>query len=176
MDYKGYRAKIVICALLVTIALLAGGNMLFDATMVQRPLAARLDECDQIREYDTFARNGITIIVVRVGDVRDWPLFYRALGDDIRQVMGERPFQLEIEDSRDEVLTAAYRRMHYALQEAATNGSFVMMAEAVAHIGRQAQLDDHRLEVDNDYIFLDLRHGEHRLYEVIRRRSERGDA
>ena len=176
MDFKGYRVKIIIIVLILTIALLVGGAMLFDRTMVQRPLASVLDERDQIREHDTFTRNGVTTVMIRLGDIEDWPVFYRSLGVDIKEVLGERPFQLEIEDSRDEVLTQAYGRMHYALQEAAVKGNFVMMAELVDHIAQELELDDYQLQVDEENIFVKLRHENFRLYEVVGRMPEGSDS
>ena len=77
--------------------------------------------------------------------------------------------EIVLVDNRDAALSQALARLQLALQEGAFSGAFLRME---AHIRRQAAemgIDEARVFVDGQAVYLLLVNGSHYLYEVVPR-------
>ena len=77
-------------------------------------------------------------------------------------------FNFTITDNSNDLLDRAYHQMHFAIQEALTVGNFRVMAEEVARIADEFDIQQ-RISVDNNYIYVQLWTEQNILYRVVAR-------
>lgn len=170
MTFKGFRLTTVALSAVLTLGLLMGATYAAQLATVHRPLARVLEERPEVQWYQIVRRSGGTTITVQLGATSDLAAVYRELQADVRRVSGGDSVRLVISDRRNDQLAAVYHELHFAIQEALANGSYSRLAEAAQALATQAGLENHRITVDNDYVYVQLHRGEHYLYEVIERR------
>ena len=143
----------------------AGLGWLRQGLPVERVLASRPD----VLSYHT-AWSGDTLEVeVLPAPGVDLPEMYTSLHRQLQAVLGNRPCILRLEDRRDAVLQEAIRIMRLYLEEALVNGRFSWADRMVREIAAGQGLDWARMSVDSDYVYVELRHGQAYLYEVVPR-------
>lgn len=139
---------------------------------VADPLLRRMESIPGIANaemIDMGNRRGIAIELQPGSEFRD---AYRAARDMAANSLGSAFSGITIVDSRDQTLIDSFYRMHFHVQQAMATGQFTAMAEAIASIAREDKLTQQRVFVGEDSIYIHLSHGNHHLYEVIRRPSQ----
>lgn len=180
MKLFGLDVTKIILAFLVTFGILTGGRIAAYHVQVKRPLEAFLRERPDVVDW-RLVRGGESAgleVRVRLREVGDIQATYLDLCEGLARATGRTP-ALVIEDARTRELSATYRRMRLAVEEAIARGTFREMAKAIDSQAQEAGLDRWGVYVDSRNVYLQLHKGGHYLYEVIPRQeplTSRGDA
>ena len=166
---KNLKWPIIIVAFVVTLALAVGGVYLRQRQMVDEPLFQRLSEYEPVQAVDLHKDGNVQVVVVSLDYVDDFGSIHRELTEEIGDLLGPDRFRLEIRDGRDQALETAFSDVHLALYEGEHRGNFTEMGGQVAATLQSLGIADHKIMVDNENIYLQIRHGDAYLYEIVER-------
>lgn len=166
---KSFKWPVAIVAFLLTLVLAVGGVQLRQRQLVNEPLFKRLNELEQVKTVDLRKEGGTQVVVVTLNYVDDLPETYRQLNDEISRLLGQKRYRLEIVDGRDQTLEAAFIAVHLALYEGEHRGNFTDMGGHVADVLADMGIEEHKVIVDNENIYLQIKNGDAYLFEVIGR-------
>ncbi|MHB8171636.1 MAG: hypothetical protein ACYDG6_08850 [Thermincolia bacterium] len=168
MDYKNIRITIVVVAIIVVLALLLGGQMIYKRYNIEQPLFKVYSKTKAVQDADIINRNGKVKVVLALGPTVNFQKTYRELMEETVVVLGERPFELRIKDNRDQVLERLLIDTEPVIYEAVSKGNFTWMkweiTRAAGAAGAEAQVF-----IDGERIYVSFMKGRHVLYEVIQR-------
>lgn len=173
---KGLKIHIILLAGVITLALALAGQRLFYQHRVADPLRGRIEQLPGVASATIETTNDGQIVVIGLDKDADLRSTYTATRALALESLGEAFRGIRVRDSRDDALIESFYRMHFYVQQAVATGLFADMAEGVDAIARQDLLDSHRVFVDDDRVYVQLRRGDHHLYEVIARPTAVADA
>ena len=131
-------------------------------------LAQGIDGVRQITWEDNGKKDGSVKINACLQNVVNLEATYRALLENSRQVLGNRRFQIVIQDDRTPELEEFYYIVHYQVQEAIATGRFALMADRIQEESRKRNIET-RVFVDGSYVYLQMKKGGAGMYVVIAR-------
>jgi hypothetical protein len=165
---KDLRIPIIIAAMLVTLALLLGGQFLYQKYYIEQPLFKLLHETRAVKSLKFDQGQTQTVLKVEFGEVGNLKEAYGKVTETAEQVLGSS-VPIRIVDHRSPELKQVFDHSQFAVYEAIMNGNFTGMAKTVEEQARLAQLDRYAVYVDRNNVYVQLHKGGNYLYEVIPR-------
>ncbi|MBO8128205.1 MAG: hypothetical protein H0Z39_03270 [Peptococcaceae bacterium] len=171
MEWNGIRIKTVILVFVVSLAVLLGCHWVYANYGYNQPLKQVLNDNPVVKSFTINDEGQTVYVTVRLNRVDNLMVTYRDLNQKVSESLGDRPYQLVIEDDRDGSLEQVYYRSHYAIHEAIMKGNF---SEMVSVIERQASAVDADADVyvDSDNVYVQMDNGKHFLYAVVPRTAK----
>lgn len=169
MRYQAKRVLVVILAAALTFAGLWWASAGWGWYRQDRPLERIFTTTPGVISYRLEWRGDTLVARFLLGPEADLPAVYPSLRRRVAEVLGDRPFRLEVEDRRTPQLEETYRIMRLYLEEALVSGRFSWAAEQVRALAAARGVKEARLRVDGEWLYLELRVGDAYLYEVIPR-------
>jgi hypothetical protein len=112
----------------------------------------------------------ITITLRETGNLMET---YNLIYGEIEQVMGNRPFEIQLVDHRNDRLNSIFEQGQFAIHEALVVGNFTKMADALNGYARKAGVES-RVYIDDYNIYWQMRDGSYYLYDVVPRKEYAG--
>ncbi|HAG09588.1 MAG TPA: hypothetical protein DCK87_08535 [Desulfotomaculum sp.] len=171
MTWHGFRVPVVILAVVLALGLFLGSRWIYYKYSYNEPLNQALKTNEDVESFSIDRRKPVIRITVKLGEVEDIKHTYQSLQNSIQDILGPKPFQIDLQDNRDASLKKIFYDSQFAIYEAIMQGNFREMAESIE---REASLQKSQatIFIDQNYIYLQIRHGNHHLYEVIPREQE----
>ncbi|MBS4007155.1 MAG: hypothetical protein KGZ45_01840 [Clostridium sp.] len=169
---KGFKWHVAVLAFVLTLAMAVGVTYLRQRQLVNEPLLKRLSELEPVKSVELEQESDSQTVYVTLDYVEDLSVVYRELHEEIGRLLGQGRYRLVIQDERNEALEAAFFAVHLALYEGEQRGNFTEMAGLVSAIFQGMGIDDYKLIVDRENIFLQIREENAHLFTIIKR--ERG--
>lgn len=168
MQWQGLKIPVIILSLLAGIALTFGAQWLYQKYSFQGPLNAALNENKAVESYQMSNEGRLLRVSVTINYDADLMQSYTEVRKELTQAVGKRPFRLALNDSRDDVLKQVWYNSQYAIYQAISQGSYQDMA---AVVNREAQVSgaETKIYIDQENIYVRLKHQGHTLDEVIPR-------
>lgn len=169
MQWYGFRVHVVLLALFLGLVALMGAQRLYELYNYKSPLVEVLDKNKALASYQIKESRGGTILIeLQFKEDVNLMKSYRDVNRAVKDILGDRPYELQLIDTRDEQLERAYFSSQFAIQEAMAKGNFRDMAEVVYRearsIGGEAQI-----YIDQQYIYVQMNKDGRYLHEVIER-------
>jgi|GEM_PF-431693 len=161
-------------ALVLTLAVLFGGQLLWNKYAVANPIYEVLQTINGIESVSIGRMNqqGKNMdevkIYVTLSDVQNLQKMYGELTAGLQQVNSGKKYDIVIQDSRTPELEKFYYSIHYYLQEAIVNGNFASMTERIEAKANDAGVVA-QIYVDTKNIYLTLTKETANMYVVIER-------
>lgn len=171
MRLKDLRISFIIIAIFVSLALLLGGQFLYQKYYVEQPLFKILHETKAVKNLKYDQNQPQAVLQVEFGDVGNLKESYTRVEEKAEQVLGH-PVPIKVVDHRSQDLSQVFDNSQFAVYEAIMNGNFTVMAKTVAEQAGLAHLDRYAVYVDRNNVYIQLHKGNYYLYEVISRDSE----
>ncbi|MBX6377424.1 MAG: hypothetical protein IRY95_02650 [Clostridia bacterium] len=171
LNLRGYRLPVVLAAFVAGVALLFGGQRLYEARQVDAPLQAAFDRLDVVESFAVRRAEGGYVIEVTLKDVPNLREAYLAVDREAAALLGRVPYHIVVRDRRDPALVDAFYRLHYAVEEAIATGRFTVLADNLSKEGARLGLDRTAAWVDERFVYLQLHRGDHYLYDLRPRQS-----
>ena len=171
MDFKIKNWAMVIGAILITVALLGGGQMLWQNYAVAKPLDTTLQDINGVekvvRESGSKKSDPVKINVT-LKNVENLQKTYTGIVEGSSSVLGGKKFKVAIIDTRSPELEQFDYAVQPHIQEAMATGAFSQM---VGKIQEQAAVKGIHAQVfiDNRNVYLQLSKEGSELYHVTAR-------
>jgi hypothetical protein len=166
---KGMKIHIIILACVLTLAAALLGQRFFYQQRVADPLQASLSAVPGVEKATVQNNNGKRVIDLQLQDNANLWSVYSTVNQLGQQNLGATFAGVVVKDNRDNALTDSFYRMHFHVQQAIATGLFTNMAAGIDAIAQQDKLSDHKVFVDEANVYIQLKNGDHHLYEVIAR-------
>lgn len=166
MRWQGIKIHVVAVSMLVALAAFWGAQWLYTSLNFQQPLKKELENNQQITNYQIKEDADVYTIVVTLGETNNLMQTYRQINDQVLDIMGQRPFIIELADRRNARLNEIYNQGQFAIHEAMVNGNFRDMANSMGHQARTSGVES-KVYIDSDNIYWQMKDGSYFLYAVI---------
>lgn len=174
MNWQNYRWSIVGLTIIVTLAVLFGGQFLWQQLAIAKPMSQIAQGIDGVESafLEKNSQNDSTVkINVTLAHVTNLQTTYKALNDRIFNVLGHKKYKIIINDSRTPELEQLYYSIHYYIQEAIFTGNFGLMSEKIQSKAT-ASGSNAQVFVDAKYVYLQLSSQNSNMYIVVPRQPE----
>lgn len=169
MEIQGVRIPIVVLALAAGLALLLGLQQVYKYSRVDQPLSHFYSTRKEVARVRVDELGNRVVVRVTLGSVANLRETYKGLEEGTRNVLEFYPFELKITDKRDARLVDDFYKLHYILEEGLATGRFTEMSAAFRDAAQGLGLDEARVFVDGDRLYVQLRRGDRYLYELLPR-------
>lgn len=174
MQWHGIKIHVVVLSVVAALAAFLGTQWLYNSLNFREPLKKELEANSQVLDYRIEeTETGSYLVYVSIGKTRNLMTSYRQVYEAVEQVMGNRRFDIELTDNRNELLTGVYDRGQFAIHEALVQGNFREMAASLNQEARQAGAGSD-VFIDGRNIYWQMSHGDSYLYAVIPRQLPPG--
>ncbi len=165
MSKKVFRWEYAVLSAILTFAALSLAYYSFDQLGIRRPLERALAADPDVKRVDFETRNGSMLLVITLEKTADLPATYARVLALAKEKLGDS-FEIEVKDGRNQRLDDAYYAVHHLVEEASVRGNFGEMMESCKDILSGMGLEDYRITVQKDYVFVQMFDGDAYLYEV----------
>jgi hypothetical protein len=175
MRWQGFRVHVVIISLIVGLAAFWGAQWLYTSLNFQQPLQKQMDDNSLVASYKIVEKGDRYKIMVSLRDHENVNLMqsYRQIYDQVREIMGDRPFTIELVNRPNDRLDNVLNQGRFAIHEALVKGNFREMFDALHRYARQAGVES-RVYIDDDYVYWQMQDGTNYVYEIVPRRTSAG--
>ncbi|WP_425057806.1 hypothetical protein SCACP_23480 [Sporomusa carbonis] len=176
MPNKNYNWVIGCVTLMLTLAVLFGGQFLWNKYAVANPVNRMFQNIDgvesvSISRLNEQSKNNETVkIYIKLNHVDNLQNLYEEITDGLNQVGGGKKYDIVIRDTRTPELEQFYYSIHYDIQEAIFTGNFATMAERIQAKAGSAQVKT-QIYVGNKNIYVQMTKGADGMYVVVPRDS-----
>lgn len=170
MDLKNYNWLVSMLAVVATLALLAGGQVVWQKYSVAQPLEKLIHGIDGVvsASWEEGKKDDAVKINIKLHNVTNLQKTYGELSDGAKKIIGARPFKINIEDSRTPELERFYYNTHYYVQEAVSTGNYALMAERLQGKAAEAGVAV-QVYVDAKSVYLQMTKESGQMYVVVSR-------
>ncbi|HAG10099.1 MAG TPA: hypothetical protein DCK76_01595 [Desulfotomaculum sp.] len=172
MPWRGLRIPIILLVLVASLVVFWGAHWLFNRFSVEQPLADFLKSQSYIHAFEINRDGSLVQISVLLAPVENLKDTYGELDRGVRNILGVKLYELVLRDKRDVQLKDAFYYSQFAAYEAVMRGNYREMFD---YVNKQAAERGATASVfiDQDRIYLQMRHDNNYLYEVIPRPSNK---
>jgi hypothetical protein len=156
MRGKKYSWLYGVLASLITLAMLFGGQALFNKYAMAKPMDKMFEHMDGIERVQiTFDEPGDSLgkIEIALTDVDNLQVLYVQILAGLDKYGGAKKYNIVLKDTRDAQLEDFYYQIHYFLEEARDNKNFAAMAEKIQKKSAESGIRS-KIYVDAGYIYL----------------------
>lgn len=171
MNWRQYNWLLGCMAVVVTMVILFGGQLLWEKFAVAKPLDKAFLNINGVVDaaWEDQSKKGEPIkIYVTLQNIDNLAQTYEELSDGAKKVLGKKPFKLLIRDSRSPELEQFHYKLHYIVQEAIFTGDFSSMAEQLAVKAKEENIDM-RIYVDASHVYLQTAKDAAQMYILVPR-------
>ncbi|MHB1041936.1 MAG: hypothetical protein ACYC0Q_03760 [Eubacteriales bacterium] len=168
MQWHGLKIPVIIAAMLAGMAVLFAVQWAFQSISYEQPLNAALHDNEAVESYQIATKGQLVKISVAFKYDADLMEAYKQVQQDLTRVMGKRRYELDITDSRDDVLKGVWYQSQFAVYQALAQGNYLDMQSFVE---REAGSDgvDARIDLDQNNIYLRFKREGHTMDQVLAR-------
>jgi hypothetical protein len=172
MPLQQWRIPTIVAAMLITLALLLGGQFLYEKHFVKDGLDRQVAKVAAVDDLRIAKDEKPPAVYVRINNAQDLQTDYQGLTDVIRKQLGPQ-YKVVLLDNRTPKLQSLYEQGSFAIQEAIATGNYQAMQKSVSRLAA-ANKTQSNISVDSYNVYLELRdeQGSGYLYEVIPRTSQ----
>mgnify|MGYP003585871642 CR=1 FL=1 len=170
MNSKNFNWVLSAVAVVLTLAVLTGGQMVWQRFTVVQPMDKLLQSIDGVTKssWEEGKKDDVVQIYITLGNVSDFPKTYGTIHEGAKRILGSRPFKINITDSRTAELERFYYHSHYLLQEAVFTGNFSSMDEKIRKLSTEARISS-QVYVEAKVIYVKFTKDAAEMYAVVTR-------
>jgi hypothetical protein len=171
MKFKQYSWLVGAIAVVTTIGVLFGGQLLWQKYAVAKPLDSVFQGIKGVETatWEESGKNGEPVkIYATLKNVENLEKTYTELMEGSQRVLGRKSYRIIIRDDRTPELEAFYYNIHYHVQEAISNGNYSLMAE---RIQEKAETDgvDVQVYVATAKVYIQMQKDGKGMYVIVDR-------
>ncbi|HHY36491.1 MAG TPA: hypothetical protein GX518_02235 [Firmicutes bacterium] len=171
MNIKGLRVGIIVTAALVSFALFFAGQSIYQRHFVLNPLLEELGAIEGVEGVQVLTAEEGKSFAFQLAGGLDLARVYGEIEAKLRTGLGKEGYTIFLKDHRNRDLEEAYHRVHFALHEAIARGNFRDLADKVEEEARSLGIEDYRVTVDSERVYLQFELDGYYLYEVVPRQG-----
>lgn len=172
MHWRGLRIWIILLVLSLSLGAFFGVRWLYYTYSIDEPLNRYLKNNPLVQSYEISRSKNVLQVKILLVPTENLKDTYQEVTQGIQTALNGRPFEIKLQDNRDEQLKQAFYYIQFAAHEAIMQGNF---RDMISYIDDQAKAVKAQAAVfvDQDRVYFQMKHDKHYLYEVIPRRFDK---
>jgi hypothetical protein len=169
MPLQQWRIPTIVAAMLITLAVLLGGQILYQKHFVNDDLNRQVATVAAVSDLRVAKDEKPPAVYLRINNAQDLQTDYQGLAEVVRKQLGPQ-YKVVLLDNRTPELQSLYEQGSFAIQEAIATGDYQAMQKSVTRLAAANRVQS-QISVDSYNVYLELRdeQGSGYLYEVIPR-------
>ncbi len=168
MEFKGFKLNIIILVIVIILGLFFSAQYLFKIYNVEKPIKNEILALEEIKDVSIVDNNDKKDLIVDFHPGIDFHKTYQDVNQIMQEKLGSKSGKIIISNyQRNETLDNIYYKLHYAIYQGINTGYFVEMEKNVESIISKDELDNHKIWVDNEAIYIQLDKNKQSLYKRI---------
>lgn len=163
---RGLRYPVIVGIVVIVLALLFGGQWVYNKYVVERPVvdALNLPEVESTKFIEDTGT-----VVVKLKEVENLKETYWKIQEKIQGNNKAADLKLVITDNRSQELEDAFYVSQFAVHQAIMRGDFISMYDNIRTVASDFRLDRYAVYIDSENVYLQFHRNGNNLYEVISR-------
>ncbi len=161
---------LVLLALLVTLGLLLGGQKIYQARMIERPVVTRLLTLHYVDEAALVNSKGMNTLQVHIKQAGNLKQKYQEIDQIMADQYAKRNYEIDISDRRDPFLQKQLDKLELALYEAIAQNRYMELEQRFAAAAGKGDFE-YQLQIDQQKLYVQISRGDKFLYEIIDRHN-----
>ncbi|GAB6136956.1 hypothetical protein [Halanaerobaculum tunisiense] len=166
---KEINFKLVVLVLGITLGAFFLGNFLINSYQINRALQTDLTAINGVTEVtidELESGYKLQIELTQVDDLQDT---FLQIKQRIEESLTEKEYEVTFTSSGDSDLDRLSARTNLALYEAIETGEFVALEDRMTDYKNKYDLDEVKVQIDKNHIYLRLTKNDQEIYQVIDR-------
>ncbi len=172
--WHGLSIPIIIISFIVGLILFFGGQYAYSKYNIETPLEELIKEKEYVQNFTVERQADKFNISVQLNIQQtdlNFSEMYQDLNREIAELLGNRPYSIEIKDKPDQQIKNVWRQSQYLIEEAIMRGNFSEMAEQIQIIAGQNSIHA-EVYVDRSHVYVLLKKNDgHNMLKVITRQN-----
>lgn len=169
MEIKGLKFYIIIIVTIAIVGLFFTAQYLLDVYQIEKPLKNELASLEGVREIELIENNKSSelIVMVKFEPGIEFYNLYQEIERILEKILGSRSVNIIITNESISELAEVYYQVHFAIYEGINTGKFLEMKANIDGIVYAEELDNYRVWIDNEAVYLQLDKNNNSFYTRI---------
>jgi len=164
------KIALVLLALLVTLGLLVGGQKIYHARMIEKPVVTKLLALNYIDEAVLINTKGMNTIKVHIKQPGNLKQEYNEIDQVMAGKFAKWNYEIDISDQREPFLQNQFDKLELALYEAIAQNQYLELEQRFTEAAGKENFN-YQLQIDQQRLYVQIRQGDKFLYEIIDRHN-----
>lgn len=166
MEFKGVKIYVIIIVIFLVICLYFAGQLLYRAYNIDMPLKEDLMVIEGISNVSLVNNEEKVDLYISFLPDQDFFALYQKIFSIMKDRLGSKSGDIIIQN-KDNNLKEVYHKIHFSIYEGIHTCKFVEMEKNINKIVEKEELDDYKLWVDNDAVYIQLDKNKDSFYKRI---------
>ncbi|MFW5981515.1 MAG: hypothetical protein ACOCRU_02950 [bacterium] len=163
MEFKGFKLNIIAIVIVLTLAVFFAGRYYYQVYNLERPLKDEVLAIEAVNDISLIERQGKIDFLVELNPGKDFYQTYQEIDLIMKEKLANNRGNILFENDNNEEFEEIYYLLQYALYEGVNNRNFVVMEERISDITLENDIENYKLWVDEEAVYLQL-NDEHSSY------------
>lgn len=169
MDFNKEKIIRIMIVASISLSLMLTGQWIYSKYTVEKSLVNTILKKPYVEEVDIKKERTKITVFLKFKDIDNLMWVYNDVYDTIDNHLKGRPFSVKILSQPDRLIEELYsERIQFIIFEALQTGNYTEMKDKLDDI-RSRENVDIKVFLDTRNLYLQIKHGEHRFYDVVKR-------
>jgi len=166
MEFKGIKIYIIFIVMLSVIGIFFISRSLYRVYNIDKPIKEELLALNGVSNVDIVKNEGRADLHLVLLPDQDFFTLYKKIDNITKNKLGSKSGDIIILNN-DESLKEVYHSIHFAIYEGINTSNYVEMESNVKKISENEGIDNYKLWVDNDAVYIQLNKNDLSFYKRI---------
>lgn len=169
MEFKGFKLNIILVVVLLVLGLFFSGQYINKIYNIDGPIKNEILALEGVKDISIVDNNERKDLLIEFEPGVDFYNLYQNITIMINDRLGEKGGNILIAKSNQSNtnLDEVYYELHFAIYQGITTGKFVEMEENIESVADKSNLDNYKVWVDNQTVFIQLDKNADSIYKII---------
>ncbi len=167
MEFKGLKINIIFLVIIIVIIVFFIGQYLFKLYNIDKPVIEEIRAISGVKDVRLIDNNEKIDVLVTFEKGIDFFTVYKEIDEILTTKINKQKGNLLIKNEDTGDLDKVYYDMHYAIYEGMSTNRFVEMEKKVKEIAVNHNINNYKLWIDSNAVFLQLESDGHTLYHRL---------
>lgn len=163
MKWSVKQVMVMVASFLCTVALLKAGQWVYTNSAIRTPLVQTIQSVSGVSRAQMRADNTLVIWIKSNADLMTT---YHGVQAKASAALGKAPQNIVIMGNPTPAMTRMSQTLRFVIAQGESTGQYVAMNQSIKQDAQRANMSA-SAELGNYSIYLTLRQGNHRLYQVV---------
>lgn len=166
MEFKGIKIYVIIIVMISVIGIFFIGKFLYRVYNIDKPIKEELLALNGVSNVEIVKKEGKADLHLVLLPNQDFFTLYQEIANTMKNKLGSKSGDIIVLNN-DESLKEVYHKIHFAIYEGINTSKYVEMESNVKIIAENEGIDNYKIWVDNDAVYIQLNKNDLSFYKRI---------
>jgi hypothetical protein len=168
MQKNEFKIGLVLLALLVVLGALTGGQKLYNAKLLEKPVLEELQTLRYVASARINKTDNVYQVQVNISQPGNIKNEYNEINKVVADHFKRHQYEIQLIDKRDENLQNDLQSMELAIYEAIARDNYLALEQRLADQAERAHFE-YLLQIDQQKLYVGIFRNDRFLYEIFER-------